>query len=114
MPNLIIIAVLIPVIIFGFRETIKHFKGEGACCGGTTSKPKKKKLKSKICCTYNFHVEGMHCKNCANAVIEAVNDIDGASAKVNLKKKSVKVWCDRKIDEKVIIEAINKRGYKVV
>jgi len=112
MANVIIIIILIVTIALGVKETVKHFKGEGACCGGASSKPKRKKLNNKVTHVYTFQVEGMHCQNCANAVIRAINDIEGASAKVSLKRKTAKVFCDRDIDVVVIEEAICKRGYE--
>ena len=110
MTNIIILLIM---VAFGIRETIKHFKGEGGCCGGGTSKPKKKKLRNKIVRTYSFKIEGMHCGNCANAVTRAINDIDGAVAKVSLNKKMAIVSCDRELDAHAIEEAIRKRGYEV-
>lgn len=91
--------------------TQTYLKGEGACCGGASSKPKRKKLKNKVIHVYTFQVEGMHCQNCVNAVIRAINDIEGASAKVSLKRKMAKVSCDQDIDVAVIEEAICKQGY---
>ena len=49
MTNAIIILLLVVLLIFAVKESIKHFKGEGACCGGGSGtirarKPKKKKL----------------------------------------------------------------------
>jgi len=111
MTNVIIIIILIVAIALGVKETVKHFKGEGACCGGGASKAKHKKLKNKVIHVYTFKVEGMHCQNCANAVIRAINDIEGASAKVSLKRKTAKVSCDQDIDVVEIQEAICKRGY---
>lgn len=112
MSNVMIVIILAIAVFIGLRETIKHFKGEGACCGGASSKPKKKKLKGKVVCTYTFGIDGMHCRNCANAVTRAINDIDGAMGKVSLKKKMAKVYCDREIDALVIGEIIRKRGYE--
>ena len=114
MVDVIIIITLTIAFFIGLSETIKHFKGEGACCGGGSTKPKKKKLKGKVICTYTFHIDGMHCSNCANAVTRAINDIDGAVAKVSLNKKTAKVSCDREMDAHVIEEAISKRGYEAV
>lgn len=114
MSNVIIVIILFIAVVFGVKETVKHFKGEGACCGGGSSKPKKKKLEGKVVCKYAFRIEGMHCGNCANAVTRAINDIDGVAAKVSLKKKTAIVSCDRDIDALVIEEAIRKRGYEVV
>ena len=113
MSNVIIVIILLVAVVFGIKEMVKHFKGEVACCGGGSSKPKKKKLKGKVICTYTFHIDGMHCSNCANAVTRAINDIDGAVAKVSLNKKTAIVSCDREIDVLAIEEAIRKRGYGV-
>ena len=50
MSDVIIIIVLAAAIALGVRESVKHFKGEGGCCGGGSSyKPKKKKLMSMDC-----------------------------------------------------------------
>lgn len=112
MTDMFIIIVLIIALVFGIKETTKHFKGEGACCGGASSKPKNKKLKNKIICRYTFHVDGMHCQNCANIVTRAINDIDGVAAKTYLNKKIVKVICSREIESEYIKEVIQKKGYK--
>lgn len=48
MSNVIIIVILSIMILLGIKETVKHFKGEGVCCGGASVKPKKKKLKNKV------------------------------------------------------------------
>ena len=114
MSNVIIVIIMLIAVVFGMKETVKHFKGEGTCCGGGSTKPKKKKLKGKVICTYTFHIDGMHCSNCANAVTRAINDIDGAVAKVSLNKKTAKVICDRVIDAIVIAEIIRKLGYEAV
>lgn len=45
MSNVMIVIILTIAVFIGLKETIKHFKGEGACCGGASSKPKKKKLR---------------------------------------------------------------------
>jgi len=111
MPDIIIVIILVIVVAVGIRETVKHFKGQGSCCGGSTVKPQKKRLKNKVVRTYTFHINGMHCQNCANEVTRAINDIDGASATVSLRSKTAKVKCDREIDEQIIKDAISKKGF---
>ena len=32
--TILIVAVIAVLVIVGLKETIKHAKGEGACCGG--------------------------------------------------------------------------------
>ena len=49
MVNVIIVLILVILLSFAVKSSIRHFKGEGACCGGgsgtvKTKKPKKMKL----------------------------------------------------------------------
>ena len=48
MENYIIIAVIVLLAAVGIRSTIKHFKGQGTCCGGGGYRVKKKKLSKVI------------------------------------------------------------------
>lgn len=111
MGNVIIAIILIGILLLALRGSIKHFRGEGGCCGGGSTKPARKKLKGKEVKTYIFYIDGMHCQNCANAVMRVVNDIEGATAKVNLRKKEARITCDRDVDPEIIIQAIGRRGY---
>lgn len=114
MGNIIIAIILAGIFILAIKGSIKHFRGEGGCCGGgSTPKPKEKKLKGKVIKTSLWQIDGMHCQNCANFVTRAVNDIEGASAKVNLRKKEVQIRCDRNVDSEIIIQAIEQKGYTV-
>ena len=63
MTDIIIIAIVIVIAAIGIRSTIKHFRGQGGCCGGGGYKPRKKKLKN-ILYTKTFTVDGMHCDHC--------------------------------------------------
>ena len=56
---------------------------------------------------------GMHCQNCVNSVTRGINSIDGASAKVSLRKKSAEVSCDRDIDKADLIRAVESAGFEV-
>lgn len=112
MENYIIIAILIIILFFAIRSSIKHFRGEGSCCGGGTYKARKKKLNTVVG-KKTFTVEGMSCQHCVNRVMEAVNALEGASAVVNLKKGTVTVSMDHMIDDALIKDAIEKAGYTV-
>lgn len=112
MSNYIIVAILVVLLYFGLRSSIKHFHGEGGCCGGGTYKARKKKLNT-IVDKITVTVEGMSCQHCVNRVMEAVNSIDGASALVKLKKGIVIVSMERPISNEIIKNAIEKAGYKV-
>ncbi len=113
--NIIAIVILILVLALAVRGSIKHFKGEGGCCGGSSevSVPDKK-LNSPVIGKRSFNVEGMHCENCKNRIKRAINSIDGASCKVNLKKGRVDIEFDREIDDDVFINAIEALDFHVV
>ena len=118
MVNGIIILILVLLLCFGIKSSIKHFKGEGACCGGGSGsvksrKPKKKKLDGPVTGHYTLRIPGMHCQNCVNSVTRVINSIDGASAKVSLRKKSAEVSCDRDIDKADLIRAVESAGFEV-
>ncbi len=59
-------------------------------------------------------IEGMSCNHCSNRVEEALNKIEGVTAKVNLEKNSATVVINDKIDDSLLIETIEKAGYKVI
>lgn len=112
MSNYIIGGILIIILFLCVRSSIKHFRGEGSCCGGGTYKARKKKL-NHVIGKKIFSVEGMSCQHCVNRVMEAVNSIDGASASVKLKRGLVTVSMEQPVSSEVIKNAIEKAGYKV-
>ena len=109
----IIIAILVVALFFGIRATVKHFARKGGCCGSADYKPKKKKL-SKVLYQKTFKVEGMHCEHCKARVEEIVNDIQGVSGSVNLKKGILTVSYAEDVDDELIKSKIERVGYKVL
>ena len=116
MENVIIILILVVLLSFAVKNSIKHFKGEGACCGGGsgTVKKKRKKLSGPAVEKHIIEISGMHCQNCANSVANALNEIDGAAAKVDLKAGTAVVSCDRPVDDADLKYAVEHAGYHVV
>lgn len=118
MVNVIIILILVVVLIFAVKSSIKHFKGEGGCCGGgsgtvKTKKPKKKKLDGPVVGKRIIEISGMHCQNCVNSVTRALNGIDGVSAKVSLHGNRAEVSLDRMVDENELKWAVEEAGFRV-
>lgn len=113
MGNVIIIAIIAVIVLLGIRSTVKHFKGEGGCCGGSSEKVKKKKLKNVIA-KKTVIVEGMTCQHCKNRVEKVLNEMDGVAASVNLKKKEAVVSLEYEISDEQIRAVIEKAGYEVV
>lgn len=113
MENVIIIAVVAVAVAAGIRSTVRHFRGQGGCCGGGNYRPEKKKL-SKVLYRKTFHVEGMHCEHCKNRVEEAVNDIKGAAGRVNLKKGELTVSYAEDVADELIKEKIEGAGCHIL
>lgn len=114
MGTFIIIALLLAVIAYALRDSLKHFKGEGGCCGGSLPKPRRKKLKGNKIGEKTIYIEGMHCENCKNTVERQINNIDGAAAKVNLQNHTAVVSMERMISDEELTEAIEKADFKVI
>ena len=119
MADTIIILVVVMILIFALKGSIRHFRGEGACCGGgsgsvKTKKAKKKTLDRPVTGQRTIRISGMHCRNCANSVTNALNAIDGVSAKVSLKDNTAEVSFDRTVDDADLKQAVEKAGFEVV
>lgn len=56
----------------------------------------------------------MHCENCKNKVEKNINQIDGAVAKVNLRKDTAVVSMDRNISDTDLIQAVEQANYTVI
>lgn len=112
MENYVIIGIIAVFVVIGIIYTVKHFNGEGGCCGSGSYKPKKKKL-SKVLYQKAFRVDGMHCDHCKNRVEEVVNDIKGVAGKVNLKKGELIVSYAEDVPDEIIVAKITKAGYEV-
>ncbi len=111
--NIIIVLILLIILIPAIRSTVKHLKGEGACCGGPKERSIKKKIAGKPVKKLAVHIEGMHCDHCKNRVENALNELDGVVAKVKLAKNTAFVDLYKDVSEEAIREAITKCDYRV-
>ena len=117
MVDAIIILIVVVLLIFELKGSIKHFKGEGPCCGGgsgASASPRKKTLDGPVVGRRTIKISGMHCQNCANRVTDALDNIEGVAAKVNLNKNCAEVSFDRAVDEIDLKRAVEKAGYEVI
>jgi copper chaperone CopZ len=105
MGTFIILLVIAVIIILAVKSSIKHIRGEGGCCGGDSEKIKPKKLDGNIIAQKIVKIDGMHCSNCKNTVERRINSIDGASAKVNLRKNIAVVSMTRNVSDDEIRKA---------
>ena len=114
-----IIVVLIVVVLLGFalKGSIKHFKGDSPCCGGgggtVVLDIPDKKLDKPVLGKKVLKISGMHCEHCVKADTEAINKVDGASAKVNLSENEAVVSYDRELDEEQLRRIVKDAGYRL-
>ncbi len=114
MADKIIIAVIIVLVLVGIMSGVKHFKGEGGCCGGGSSvKVKRKRLKNVIK-QRTVVIEGMKCENCKNSVESRLNELAGVSARVNLKEKAAVISMEEEVSDERIRKIIENAGYQVL
>ena len=121
MTNIIVIIILMILIGGAVAYIIKAKKSgvkcigcpAGGSCPGSGKMPKKK-LAGRVIGRKTIKISGMHCAHCAVDVANALNQIDGAAAKVSLKDSSAEVSLDREIDKDELIHAVEKAGFKVV
>lgn len=116
MENAIILVILVIVLILGVKGSVKHFRGEGGCCGGGLKpvKAKKKTLKNPKIGEKVIRIEGMHCGHCRQSVTSALNRLDGVAAKVNFDQKCAVVSFDREVSDRVLTKAVEDAGFHVI
>ena len=114
--TILIVAVIAVLVIVGLKETIKHAKGEGACCGGGNTASDEEPtviLSGKIVTRMNVYIDGMHCMNCKNSVTRSLQKLDQVSAKVDLKKNMSYVESTRNVGDDEITFAIERLDFNV-
>ncbi|MFR2033387.1 MAG: heavy-metal-associated domain-containing protein [Agathobacter sp.] len=114
--TILTVAVIAVLVIAGLKETIKHAKGEGACCGGGNTASDEEPtviLSGKIVTRMNVYIDGMHCMNCKNSVTRSLQKLDQVSAKVDLKKNMAYVESTRNVGDDEITFAIERLDFNV-
>lgn len=112
MENITLIAVIAVITIAAIGTLVKRSGRRGCCSSGSNYKPRKKKLKN-ITATKEFVVDGMHCEKCSSRVTEIINDFQGISGTVNLKKGIVTVSYEQEVPDEQIKARIERVGYTV-
>lgn len=117
MADIIIILIVVVIIFFAIKGTRKHMKGESPCCGGGGGDVKLdipiKNLENPVLGRKTVKISGMTCQHCVKAVTEAINKLEGASAKVDLDRKEAVVSYDRLVENEKIKQVVQEAGYRV-
>ena len=59
-------------------------------------------------------IEGMSCGHCSARVEQALNAIDGVSAKVDLEAKTASIVLSKPVEDQALVKAVTDAGYQVV
>ena len=112
MANYVIIAALAVVLLLAARSALKHFRGEGGCCGGGTAPaPAVKEPDATMTEHFTIGIGGMKCENCAARLQAALNRLDGVSARVSFADGEARIRA-RSLDQYgPVCEAVKKAGY---
>lgn len=117
MADIIILLVIAVLLVFAVKKAAQHMRGDSLCCGGgsgSTKKAKEKHLDGPVMGTKTMKIKGMTCEHCVNNVTNAINKVDGASAKVSLKDNEAIISYDRELSNIELRNAVEEAGYKVV
>ncbi|HJC50281.1 MAG TPA: heavy-metal-associated domain-containing protein [Candidatus Anaerostipes avistercoris] len=117
MVDTIIVIIVVLLMVLAAKQAVKHFRGEGSCCGGGSGaskvKIKEKQLSGPVIGKKTMAIEGMHCEHCVQNVMGALNSIQGVSAKVFLDENKAVVSYETEVSENTLRNAVENAGYKV-
>lgn len=114
----IIVICAIALVAFAIYNTVKRMRGKSkASCCGTAEVKNVKKVEdmdeSHYPYRYEVGIEGMHCSNCARAVENAFNTMDGIWAVVELGRNRAIVRAKQEMAESDFTEALSDTSYKL-
>lgn len=89
--DIIVVAGIVLAVGVISYPLLKRMRGGEDCCGNAQVRVRQKRLR-RPAGKYTLSIEGMHCRNCAKRVTEAVNEIDGLACRVNLEKKEAVIF----------------------
>lgn len=118
MANIIIIAILLIICVYAVYSYQKKLRHGGGCCGEHEAAAKKVRVKDKDKSHYPhtvlLSIDGMVCGNCTRHVENALNQLDGVWAQVDLEEKRATVRTKQEPDPEALKEKVRAAGYTVV
>lgn len=119
MASVVITVLAAALIVFAVYQTVQKARGKSkmaSCCGSGEAVKRKSvadRNKSHYPYRYKLAIENMKCSNCAANVENALNDVEGNWAKVNLGKKEADVLSKLPRTEEDFAKALANTCYKV-
>ncbi len=113
----VILVILLLIVVLGVRSYMKRLTH--GCCGAGGDAPEPKvKVQDKDVRNYPYHitiqVKGMHCKNCVRRVENALNQMQGVWAVVDLRQSCVQVRMKQELPRERLLDAIRRLGYGAI
>ena len=111
----IVVLVFAICLAFAVRAALRHFKGEGGCCGGAEEPPPSPdKPLGTVVARRELALDGLHCMKCVARVKTALESIPGVAADVTLEPQRAIVRMDRDIPDADLRKAVEDHGFRVV
>ena len=118
MATLIISVLLALACIYGVYSYIRKLRYGGGCCGSHEDSIKKVKVADRDKTHYPYEtvltIDGMTCSNCVRRVENALNQLDGVWAQVDLSSHQVTVRMKQALSEDTLRDAVRAAGYIVL
>ena len=118
MATLIISVLLALACIYGVYSYIRKLRYGGGCCGEHEGAAKKVKVadrdKTHYPCETVLTIDGMTCSNCVRRVENALNQLDGVWAQVDLSSRKAAVRMKQPLPEDTLRDAVRAAGYIVL
>ena len=112
----IVVLVFAIVLALAVRAALRHFKGEGGCCGGGAGAPPPvadKAIGSAVA-RRELALDGLHCMKCVARVKAALEALPGVAADVTLDPQRAVVRMDREVPDEALRKAVEDQGFQVV
>ena len=94
---------------------LRFFKHEKPCSDACPiGEPIKNEAEERKAMTKIMYINGMMCSHCSARVEQALGELNGVSAKVDLKKKCATLTLSEDVSDDVLRETVERAGYKVV
>ena len=112
----IVVLVFAIVLALAVRAALRHFKGEGGCCGGGAGAPPPvadKEIGPAVA-RRELALGGLHCMKCVARVKAALEALPGVAADVTLDPQRAVVRMDREVPDEALRKAVEAQGFQVL
>lgn len=112
----IVVLVFAIVLALAVRAALRHFKGEGGCCGGGAGAPPPvaDKAIGPVVARRELALGGLHCMKCVARVKAALEAFPGVAADVTLDPQRAIVRMDRDVPDEALRKAVEDQGFQVL